>query len=63
MAQICDICGKGPRFGRSVSHSLRRTRRRFRPNIQKIRVMVDRTPKNLMVCTRCLKSGKIVRAV
>ena len=66
MAAVCDVCGKGPGFGMSVSHSHRRTRRRWNPNIQTVRAMVGkagRTPKRLNVCTSCIKAGKVVRAV
>jgi large subunit ribosomal protein L28 len=58
----CDVCGKGPGFGMSVSHSHRRTRRRWNPNIQTVRAMVGKTPKKLGVCTSCIKAGKVVRA-
>lgn len=64
MASVCDVCGKGPGFGMSVSHSHRRTRRRWNPNIQPVRTRINggRTPKRLQVCTSCLKAGKVVRA-
>ena len=65
VAATCDVCGKGPGFGMSVSHSHRRTRRRFNPNIQTVRAMVGvagRTPRKLAVCTSCLKAGKVARA-
>lgn len=62
MASVCDICGKTPGFGNSISHSHRRTRRRFNPNIQKLRVVIDGTPKRVAVCTKCLKANKVVRA-
>ena len=61
MASVCDICGKGPGFGNNVSHSHRRTRRRWNPNVQRIRAMVDGTPKRIYVCTSCIKAGKITR--
>ena len=61
MAAVCDICGKGPGFGNNVSHSHRRTRRRFDPNIQRVRAKVGRTPKRLYVCTSCIKAGKVTR--
>ena len=44
MASVCDICAKGPGFGMAVSHSHRRTRRRWNPNIQKVHALVGRTP-------------------
>jgi large subunit ribosomal protein L28 len=61
VASVCDVCGKGPGFGMSVSYSHRRTRRRFNPNIQPVRAMVGRTRKRLNVCTSCLKAGKVSR--
>jgi large subunit ribosomal protein L28 len=63
MAAVCDICGKGPGFGKSVSHSHRRTSRRWDPNIQTVRA-VKRPGGNkqrLNVCTSCLKAGKVSR--
>ncbi|MCL5291074.1 MAG: 50S ribosomal protein L28 [Actinobacteria bacterium] len=61
MSKVCAICGKAPAFGRSVSHSHKVTRRRFDPNIQKVRAMVGDTPKSINVCTKCLKAGKVTR--
>ncbi len=61
MAAVCDICAKGPEFGNNVSHSNRRTKRRFNPNIQRVRAVVGGTPKRLNVCTSCLKAGKVTR--
>ena len=62
MPSVCDICGKKPGFGNNISHSHRRTRRRFNPNVHKMRVMVDGAPKKLAVCTKCLKANKVSRA-
>ena len=62
MAATCDVCGKGPVFGHNISHSHRRTNRRWTPNIQKVRAFVGaagKTPKRLNVCTSCIKAGKI----
>jgi large subunit ribosomal protein L28 len=62
VAANCDVCGKGPSFGHNISHSHRRTKRRWNPNIQRVRTLVDGvTPKRLNVCTSCLKAGKVVR--
>jgi large subunit ribosomal protein L28 len=64
VAATCDVCGKGPGFGHAISHSHRRTKRRFNPNIQTVRAMVGKTgktPKKLNVCTSCLKAGKVSR--
>jgi large subunit ribosomal protein L28 len=57
----CDICGKGPGFGYNVSHSHRRTKRRWNPNIQRVRAVIGGTPKRVHVCTRCIKAGKVPR--
>jgi len=61
VASVCEICGKGPSFGNNVSHSNRRTRRRWNPNIQRIRTLVNGYTKRQNVCTSCLKAGKVVR--
>ena len=61
MASVCDICAKKPIFGNNVSHSHRRTRRTWKPNIQTVRANVNGTPKRLNVCTSCLKAGKVTR--
>jgi large subunit ribosomal protein L28 len=63
MAAVCDICGRHPGTGMKVSHSHRRSKRRWLPNIQKVRAVVDGSPRRLHVCTKCLKAGKVVRAV
>jgi large subunit ribosomal protein L28 len=64
MAKRCEICGKGPQFGNNVSHANNRTRRRFNPNLQSIRVrLADNTNGRKKVCTRCIKAGKIIKAV
>ncbi|CAB4953089.1 MAG: 50S ribosomal protein L28 [Actinobacteria bacterium] len=61
MASNCDICGKGPSFGNKVSHSMRKTRRRWNPNIQRVRTLIGSTPKRQNVCSSCLKAGKVTR--
>ena len=59
MAANCDVCGKGPGFGNSVSFSHRRTSRRWNPNIQTVHVVIGGTPKRLNACTSCVKKGNI----
>jgi len=59
MAKVCFSCGKGPAFGNSRSHSMVATRRRFDPNLQKVRVDDAGSPRRVYVCTRCLKAGKV----
>ena len=61
MAQRCDICGKGPLFGNRVSHAHNVTHRRFNPNLQRLRAVVKGVQKRVRICTRCLRSGKIVK--
>ena len=59
----CDFCGKSLVFGNNVSHSNRKTSRTWRPNIRKVKAVVNGTHKSVYVCTRCLRSGKVQRAV
>ena len=63
MSKVCAFCGKGPGFGHSRSHSMVATKRRFNPNLQKVRIDVGGTPRREYVCTRCLKAGKVLKAV
>ena len=63
MAAVCEICGKHPSFGMSISHSHRRTKRRWNPNIQRVRAVVDGAPRRLHVCTSCIRAGRITKAV
>jgi large subunit ribosomal protein L28 len=62
MANRCEICGKGPAFGRNISHAHNVTPRRFNPNIQTVRASVNGGVKRLRVCTRCIRSGKVTKA-
>jgi large subunit ribosomal protein L28 len=59
MASVCEVCGKRPSFGNNVSHSQRKTRRRWNPNVQRVRALVNGTPKRLNVCTGCMKAGRV----
>ena len=61
MSAVCDICGKRPGFGKRVSHSHRRTNRRWNPNIQTVRTAArpGGNKQRLNVCTSCLKAGKV----
>jgi large subunit ribosomal protein L28 len=61
MASVCEICGKKPSFGMNVSHSHRRTKRRWNPNIQRVRAVIKGTPTRVNVCTGCLRSGKVTK--
>jgi len=62
MAKVCHACKKGPAFGNSRSHSMVATRRRFDPNLQRVRIDDNGTPRRVYVCTRCLKAGKVTKA-
>ncbi|MBO6267153.1 MAG: 50S ribosomal protein L28 [Synergistaceae bacterium] len=63
MAHVCEICNKGPMSGMNVAHSHLKTKRRWYPNIQRVRAIVDGEVKRVNVCTRCLCSGKVQRAI
>ena len=62
MSKICVSCGKAPAIGNNRSHSNRATKRRFDPNLQKVKIMVGAAPRRVYVCTRCLKAGKVTKA-
>ncbi len=55
----CDICGKGPQFGKQISHSHKLSNRKWSVNIQKVRIKKNNSIKKMNVCTKCLKSGKV----
>ena len=58
----CEYCGKDVSFGIKVSLSHRRSNRTWKPNIKKVKAIVNGSPKRVNVCTRCLRSGKVERA-
>ncbi|MFH2011468.1 MAG: 50S ribosomal protein L28 [Pseudomonadota bacterium] len=62
MARICEICGKGPMFGNKVSHANNKTKRRWYPNIQKVKTVSNGSSKRINVCTRCIRSGFVANA-
>ena len=59
----CEYCGKGVAFGNKVSHSMRHTKRKWKPNIKRVAAVVGGASRRVHVCTRCLRSGKVTRAV
>ena len=63
MSRKCFVCGKFPRVGNTVSHSNMKTKAIWRPNLQKVRIMVEGKRLREYVCTKCLKAGKVVKAV
>ncbi len=60
---VCSVCGKKRMTGNNVSHANNRSKRVFMPNLQKVRVATDQGSKKQHVCTRCLRSGKVKKAV
>ena len=63
MAFKCDLCGKGPLVGNQVSHANNKTKKRTKPNLQRVRADLNGRHLHLRVCTRCLKAGKVTKAV
>jgi large subunit ribosomal protein L28 len=62
MARECFVCGKKPVFGNNVSHANNKSRRRWLPNLQKVRIQVEGTTQRVRVCTRCISAGKVQKA-
>jgi large subunit ribosomal protein L28 len=63
MAKMCEVCGKAPVFGNRVSHAHNVSSRRWLPNLQRVRAIVDGAVRRINVCTRCIRSGKVLKAV
>ncbi len=61
MARICSLCGKRPGVGNNVSHANNKTRRRWKPNLQRVRANIGGTVRHILACTRCIRSGKVVK--
>jgi large subunit ribosomal protein L28 len=62
MARTCDLCGKRPSVGNNVSHANNRTKRRWLPNLQRVRANLQGTVKRIWVCTQCIRSGRVLKA-
>jgi len=58
----CKICGKGPSFGNVISHANNTRRRRWNPNLQRVRAVVDGVRMRLRVCTSCIRAGRVAKA-
>ena len=61
MSKVCEICGKKPLVGYNVSHAHNRTKKRWYPNLQKVRTIQNGQAKRMRVCTSCIKSGKVTK--
>jgi large subunit ribosomal protein L28 len=62
MSKVCEICNKKPIVGNHVSHAHNVNKRRFNPNLQRVRAMKNGAVKKMVVCTSCIKSGYVVKA-
>jgi len=62
MSRVCEICGKRRMLRNTVSHANNKSTREFRPNLVRVRAKVDGVPRRIRICTRCLRSGKVVKA-
>ena len=58
----CEVCGKGVSFGIKVSHSHRRSNRMWKPNVKRVKAVVNGSSCHINVCTRCLRSNKVTRS-
>ncbi|MCL6562130.1 MAG: 50S ribosomal protein L28 [Firmicutes bacterium] len=63
MGYHCEVCDKKTVHGNNISHSHRKTKRVWKPNIQHVRVRVNGQTRYMYVCTRCLRSGRVERAI
>jgi large subunit ribosomal protein L28 len=61
MARVCDVCGKKPSVGNNVSHAKNRSKRRWLPNLQRIRVLEGKQSRHIYACAKCIKSGKVIK--
>jgi len=62
MAKMCEVCGKAPVFGNRISHAHNVSSRRWMPNLQRVRAIVDGAVRRINVCTRCIRTGKVQKA-
>ncbi len=62
MAKVCEVCGKKPIYGHNISHAHNVTNRRWDPNLQSVRAIVDGKVKRMKVCASCIKQGRVRKA-
>jgi large subunit ribosomal protein L28 len=63
LAKVCEICGKKPVTGHNISHSHKLTKRRWLPNLQRVKVRLDGKVKRMRVCTSCIRDGKVEKVI
>ncbi|MCE2422920.1 MAG: 50S ribosomal protein L28 [Gemmatimonadetes bacterium] len=63
MARFCHVCGKGPAVGNTVSNANNRHKRRFMPNLQRVKIVENGRSRRARVCTRCIKAGKVLKGI
>jgi large subunit ribosomal protein L28 len=63
MSRKCEICGKGPSFGNNVSHANNKTRAVWYPNLQKVKAVRNGNVRSIKVCTHCIRSGHVIKAL
>jgi len=61
MARTCDLCGKGPKYGNHISHAHNVTKRRWNPNLRRVRALVNGAHKTIKPCTPCIRSGQVIK--
>jgi ribosomal protein L28 len=62
MARVCDVCGKGPQFGNTISHAHNVSKRRWNVNLRPVHAKVGASTKHIRACTACIRSGKVTKA-
>ena len=62
MAKRCEVCGKGPAYGNVVSHANNKRRRRWNPNLRRVKAIVEGVRKRVKVCAACIRSGRVIKA-
>jgi large subunit ribosomal protein L28 len=63
VAYTCELCSKQRMAGHNVSHANNKTKRVFKPNLQTVRALINGAARRIRVCTRCLRSGLVQKAV
>ena len=63
MSRVCQVTGKGPMVGNNVSHANNKTKKTWHPNIQKVKALRNGTVRSIKVCTRCIRSGHVTKAL